>query len=916
MPVTAAPTVEAPLGYTLLERLGAGGYGEVWKATAPGGMEKAVKVVFGHCEEELAGRELKALDRIRSVRHPFLLTIERYEIVNHRLVIVSELADMSLDARFRQTQESGLPGIPREELLGYLSDAAEALDWLSERYSLQHLDIKPENLLILGEHVKVGDFGLVKDIASRTNNSLVGGMTPVYSAPEIYDDAPCHRSDQYSLAIVYQQMLSGKLPFPGKTPAQLAKQHMQAQPNLSPLCEADRPAIARALEKSPTARFESCRDLIAALKQDRSYSSASQSKPAAGVSLPRSPDQSEDDTRSMSSLSTEPRPQQEPPRPQDVLDKGCVLTGAPLRKSEVVYPVVSHEVVEVDPPKSTEGLLSAPCPTLFIGIGGVGLDMLARTQAALDGLPGAPHASKWLAIDTDPATLKSISGGEGKRTFPREDLLHIPLRRPREYREESQDLLKWLSRRWLYNIPRSLQTRGYRPLGRLALVDHADSVLRAIADRLTSLEAAKDSPSAESNELRVVILAGACGGTGSGCAIDLGQAARSVGRQLGKSLRVQVMLGSTFAPEHPDSLAAANMYTLLTELDYAQQHGNQSEGATAGTAACFELPESPFDQVRIVSISGRTDPAKREQALKSVVDSFSIEARADLSPLVSHVRARSIADDTPFSLETHGCIDLAAIADSLATRRLDGLVNGFLDYCLETVSEHSPGADQFGELSHSRFAQSFLKALSRCGGPDASPDTMEEAQQWRKRRIANAVNNLKGLADLRNTSTPDDSTASEHAAPTQAFERLMTDICLEVGSHGETKLISRDELEAHVQRFAPEETDASQFETVMLHAAEISNTCFEQPLNCGFHRMRALIDPGNRNLTLLQNAPQSPANPTGILQGPIRCFLVSIGSGILPIHLAARLADSFPGIAEAAGRLHSRSDIEWKPLSD
>ncbi len=915
MPVTAPPIIETPLGYTLLERLGAGGYGEVWKATAPGGMEKAVKVVFGHCEEELAGRELKALDRIRRVRHPFLLTIERYEIVNHRLVIVSELADMSLDARFRETQESGLPGIPRDELLGYLSDAAEALDWLSERYSLQHLDIKPENLLILGEHVKVGDFGLVKDIASRTNNSLVGGMTPVYSAPEIYDDAPCHRSDQYSLAIVYQQMLTGKLPFPGKTPAQLAKQHMQAQPNLSPLCDSDQRAIARALQKSPAARFESCRELLVALKQEQGYGAASQGKPAAAGSTPRSTEQSEEDTQSMSSLGTAPRPPQEAPQPQDHLDRGSVLTDAPLRKSEVVYPTVSQEVVEVDPPDSTAGLLSPPCATLFVGIGGIGLDMLARTQAALEGVQETPHASNWLAIDTDPVTLKSISFGQSERSFPQADLLHIPLRRPREYREESQDLLKWLSRRWLYNIPRSLQTRGYRPLGRLALVDHADTVLRAIADRLSSLKATQDPSSPESNEVRVVILAGACGGTGSGCAIDLAQAARSVGRQLGMRLRVEGVLGSTFATEHPDSLAAANMYTLLTELDHAQRHGNQSQGATAGAAACFELPESPFDQVRIVSIPGRTDPSKREQALQSVVDSFGIEARAGLAPLAEHVRAKSIADYAAFCLETQACLDLAAIAESLATGRLHGLVNGFLEYCLETVSEGTPVADPFEELSQSRFAQSFLKALSRCGGPELSPDTMQECQLWRKRRITNAATTLRGLADLRNTDSPDDPAGGDRAASGQACERLMTEVCLEVARKDETTFISREELESRVHRATSEENAPSQFKAVLLHATELLDTRFEQPLNCGYHRMSALVDPDARKVTPLRNAAHSPAISADIQEEPFRSFLISIGSGILPLHLAARLAESFPGIAEAAGRLHSRSDLEWKPLS-
>src|SRR4029077_11489957 len=125
-------------------------------------------------------------------------------------------------------------------------ETAEALDFLAERHSLQHLDIKPANLLISGDHVKVADFGLVKELATRTQNSMVAGMTPTYSAPEMFDDAPAPQSDQYSLAIVYQEILTGLLPFPGRTTAQLANQHLRSEPQLAALLPNDRTAVARA----------------------------------------------------------------------------------------------------------------------------------------------------------------------------------------------------------------------------------------------------------------------------------------------------------------------------------------------------------------------------------------------------------------------------------------------------------------------------------------------------------------------------------------------------------------------------------------------------------------------------------------------------------------------------------------------
>ena len=76
-------------------------------------------------------------------------------------------------------------------------------------------------------------------------------------------------------------------------------------------------------------------------------------------------------------------------------------------------------------------------------------------------------ALQTLLIDTDPKALAEVTGINGPG-LALDESLNIPLRRPQHYRERWDQLLSWLSRRWLYNIPKSLRTEGLAPLGRLA----------------------------------------------------------------------------------------------------------------------------------------------------------------------------------------------------------------------------------------------------------------------------------------------------------------------------------------------------------------------------------------------------------------------------------------------------------------
>jgi serine/threonine protein kinase len=258
-------------GYRLLDQLGKGGFGEVWKAEGPGGVHVALK--FVRLLEPAGAVEQKALAVIKRIRHPHLLTLFGVWQLGDWLVIGMDLADRSLLDRFREAVPQGNPGIPEPELLEYMLDAAKGLDFLNEPrhpsdgtepQGIQHRDVKPHNLLLVGGSVKVADFGLAR-LLEHSLTGHTGSMTPAYAAPEFFDGRTSAHSDQYSLAVTYCHLRGGRLPFTG-TQAQIMAGHCHREPELSMLPEAERPIVARAMAKEPKGRWPNCRAFVEALR--------------------------------------------------------------------------------------------------------------------------------------------------------------------------------------------------------------------------------------------------------------------------------------------------------------------------------------------------------------------------------------------------------------------------------------------------------------------------------------------------------------------------------------------------------------------------------------------------------------------------------------------------------------------------
>jgi serine/threonine protein kinase len=253
-------------GYLFSRRLGSGASGEVWQARhTQTGTEKAIRILSDEADSPAGQRDIQALDRIKALRHPQLLATEDYWVLHGRVYVVMELADGTLRTRLKQCLASGLPGIPQPELLAAMTEAAGAIDYLHSQQVL-HRNVKPDNVLLVGGHARVADFGF-----SRQHGQVMANMSaflgsPAYMAPEVWSGEYGPASDRYSFAVTYLEMRQGRLPVKPGAVMDIMFGHLESKFDFAPMVgEAERAACRRALAKTPADRYATCAEFVKAL---------------------------------------------------------------------------------------------------------------------------------------------------------------------------------------------------------------------------------------------------------------------------------------------------------------------------------------------------------------------------------------------------------------------------------------------------------------------------------------------------------------------------------------------------------------------------------------------------------------------------------------------------------------------------
>ena len=284
-------------GYRLVDFLGKGQFGEVWKAIiTASGKEVALKFI-DLSYSPAALKELRALKLTINLRNSHLIPLNNAWLKDFKgklvklhdvdmakqkgklkeLIIEMGLGEKSLAARLKEVNPDGtdleeMQGLPTEELLEYMIGAAKGIDFLNQPDHklgvgdgpIIHCDIKPDNMMIVSGEVQIADCGVAVALTENVRITKAA-FSAAYGAPESIANKPVPGTDQYSLAISYYELRTGRLPFPDQHGIhEILAAHATGRLNFSShlITEHERTVLKWATSLQPKNRYPTCLQMV------------------------------------------------------------------------------------------------------------------------------------------------------------------------------------------------------------------------------------------------------------------------------------------------------------------------------------------------------------------------------------------------------------------------------------------------------------------------------------------------------------------------------------------------------------------------------------------------------------------------------------------------------------------------------
>jgi len=262
--------------YDIKAEVGRGGMAVVYLGTdLRHDRSVAVKVLPPHLASAVGHeRFLQEIQVSAGLSHPYILPLLDSGQADGLLYYVMPFVEGE-NLRERLARD---PQLPIEDALRIADETAQALGH-AHALGVVHRDVKPSNILLTHDHALLADFGVAfaigrgVNVAERLTGTGLSIGTPAYMSPQqgLADKRVDGASDQYSLACVIYEMLAGEPPFAAPSPDAILRSHVLDTPlllrDLQPAVPAAvEAAVARALSKSPDARFPSMESFAAALR--------------------------------------------------------------------------------------------------------------------------------------------------------------------------------------------------------------------------------------------------------------------------------------------------------------------------------------------------------------------------------------------------------------------------------------------------------------------------------------------------------------------------------------------------------------------------------------------------------------------------------------------------------------------------
>ncbi len=267
--------------YRVTEKLGAGGFGVVYKAVHRMlEQEVAIKTLDPILTRDPKFRQ-RFFDEARTqarLKHPNIVVLHNFFEYDGQYFIVMEYVEgVNLaGGQFARTLSDLIkPGpIPEPRIIAIARQILDGVGCAHE-HGVLHRDIKPLNVLLTEKGlVKIADFGIAKIVGGDTSVSVSGtrvGTAPYMSPEQVLNEPLTRASDIYSLGITLYEMAVGEIPFKATSTESIEKQHLYAPPpplrKRNPwISENFEAVVLKALAKKPEERFQTCEEFSAALE--------------------------------------------------------------------------------------------------------------------------------------------------------------------------------------------------------------------------------------------------------------------------------------------------------------------------------------------------------------------------------------------------------------------------------------------------------------------------------------------------------------------------------------------------------------------------------------------------------------------------------------------------------------------------